>query len=194
MYTPSSKRSWFTLIEMLIVVVIIGILISALIPKVAWLKNRANASKAQTDLKNISVWVFQAELNTSRYLKNITNSICSEYTCRSVSTPLSTLASGHACRNAWENAITLIAQAWWEWSPTAFFKDPWWAPYLLDENEAELSWSDCRFDSLQSAWPDGRWVHDNNIYPNQNDAASNHTRNKDNILGHLRPVKCLGSY
>ncbi len=188
------KQSGFTLIEMLIVITILGILIAALIPKVVGLKQKANNTKAQSDLKTISVWVLQAEINTNKLLKDITWSICTEFTCRGLSTPLWSLASNHACRINWMTSISIIAQEAGEAKAEDFFVDPWWAPYLLDENEAELSWSDCRFDSIQSAWPDGVWVQDNNIYPNQNDTASNHAKNKDNILGNLRPVRCKGAY
>ena len=66
------KQSGFTLIEMLIVITILGILIAALIPKVVGLKQKANNTKAQSDLKTISVWVLQAEINTNKLLKDIT--------------------------------------------------------------------------------------------------------------------------
>ncbi len=46
------KRS-FTLIEMLIVIVIIGILASALVPRLISVQGRARDTRRKTDLKNI---------------------------------------------------------------------------------------------------------------------------------------------
>ena len=47
-------KKGFTLIEMLIVIVIIGVLAAALIPRVTGIKARARDTKRQTDMKTFS--------------------------------------------------------------------------------------------------------------------------------------------
>lgn len=48
------RKLWFTLIEMLIVIVIIGTLSAALIPRVTWIQARARDTKRQADMKTLS--------------------------------------------------------------------------------------------------------------------------------------------
>ena len=61
---------------MLIVIVIIGILAAALIPRVRGIQDRARYVKVEKDLKFFESTVFIAQLNTNKKLKDITNSIC----------------------------------------------------------------------------------------------------------------------
>ena len=50
----SSLRSAFTLIEMLIVVIIVGILSAAILPKLTGYMARTRDLKRQTDLRNVA--------------------------------------------------------------------------------------------------------------------------------------------
>jgi len=50
MFSKKNKKRWFTLIEMLIVIVIIGILAAALIPRLSSARGRANDVARKADL------------------------------------------------------------------------------------------------------------------------------------------------
>ena len=62
----------FTLIELLIVIVIIGILSVALIPRIQGMQNKARNLKVEKDLTNFKTAVFLAQINTKKPLKDIT--------------------------------------------------------------------------------------------------------------------------
>ena len=67
------SRRAFTLIELLIVVVIIGILAAIAIPKFANTKGKANAAALKTDLRNLSTAEEAYFFENSAYTTNITN-------------------------------------------------------------------------------------------------------------------------
>ncbi|PID34681.1 MAG: hypothetical protein CR971_01975 [candidate division SR1 bacterium] len=65
----------FTLVEMLIVIVIIGILVGAILPKIMGVTSRARDTKRVIDLRNVAMAIQRYKMDTGEYpkLKKIVN-------------------------------------------------------------------------------------------------------------------------
>lgn len=71
------KKRWFTLIEMLIVIVIIGVLASALIPRLGSARGKANDVARKADLQQIATALISRQLDTNqRFNQLCTNTYC----------------------------------------------------------------------------------------------------------------------
>lgn len=58
-------KKWFTLIEMLIVIVIIGILAWVLLPKIGWAKDKANDVAVTANVKNLGTAIIQYDMDNN---------------------------------------------------------------------------------------------------------------------------------
>lgn len=67
MHNKKHKKSGFTLIEMLIVIVIIGILASALIPRLNSARGRANDVARKADLQQIATALISYQIDSGRF-------------------------------------------------------------------------------------------------------------------------------
>ncbi len=67
----TSRRNAFTLIELMIVVVIIGLLAAIAIPKFANTKGKANATALKTDLRNLATAEEAYFYSNNRYSNNL---------------------------------------------------------------------------------------------------------------------------
>lgn len=147
----------FTLIELLIVIVIIGILASALIPRIVGLQNKARITAVSKNFQDFRVVVLMAQTTSKKSLKDITGSDRSSAPCNNiVGRNVKNIPYTDTCRYAWRQALKAIELAAWEqsWSLAFMEKDPRGSPYLLDENE--WAWSTlCIVDTISSAWPNG---------------------------------------
>lgn len=56
---------WFTLIEMLIVIVIIGILAAVLIPKIGWARERAEDVAVKANVRTISTYLMWKSMDNA---------------------------------------------------------------------------------------------------------------------------------
>jgi len=64
---------WFTLIEMLIVIVIIGILAAVLLPKIGWARDKANDVAVTANVKNLGTALIQYEMDNGWYPSSLAN-------------------------------------------------------------------------------------------------------------------------
>lgn len=64
------KKRWFTLIEMLIVIVIIGVLASALIPRLGSARGKANDVARKADLQQIATAIISRQIDTNSFPGN----------------------------------------------------------------------------------------------------------------------------
>lgn len=177
------KTKSFTLIELLIVIVIIGILAVAMIPRLKWAQDQARVRAANVQMQDFNTALMMARVNSFKTLKDITWNWCSNCACRTsapYNAPVSLrgLDYNHPCRANRRNVLTKVAVAAGmdTGALLSMELDPWGAPYEIDENEWEFSATDCRVDSFFSTWPDATlWWN-------------------DNIFMNTAPVFCPGAY
>lgn len=65
------KKKWFTLIEMLIVIVIIWVLASALIPRLGSARGKANDVARKADLQQVATAVISYQIDSNEFPKGI---------------------------------------------------------------------------------------------------------------------------
>ena len=181
-------KKWFTLIEMLIVIVIIGILAAALIPRVRGIQDRARYVKVEKDLKFFESTVFIAQLNTNKKLLDITGSFCTMCICRNILANPSRKTD--TCLPSRVNVLEIIEEAAWMelGGLSSIEKDPWWNPYLLNENEGE-GWVCVHFDNIWTAGID--WLMNTGI---DIEFSTPTMKNGDDFGQSIRSRDCPGSY
>ena len=178
------KTKAFTLVELLVVIVIIGLLavigvasylgyqdkarIAAEMAKLRISINEllvlridyANGDILANDLmiKDLGV-VEQAikvgRLQTNQNLIDITGNTCSDCICRNFNFISPLSGPAQDCIDRWELILNAL-KATSDINLSFMDKDPWGSPYLVDENEGEQAGNYCRRDTLFSAGPDRR--------------------------------------
>ena len=118
------RQSGFTIVELLIVIVVIGILASITVVAFNGIQERARVSQANSDLSNFVKAIHVARINEGKVLKDITGSGC---------TRCSTDPARYAL------TIDNIATASGTNLNGIKAGDPWGNPYFLDENEGEFA-------------------------------------------------------
>lgn len=120
MFSHKSKRKGFTLIEMLIVIVIIGILMAALIPRLSSARGRANDVARKADLAQTASALVSHQIDVGNFpssiwkLSLITTELVAAWMSSLPSDPnASRVFSGiSGTGGAWEYVYTSIYKAW----------------------------------------------------------------------------------
>ncbi|MBC7868889.1 type II secretion system protein [Candidatus Saccharibacteria bacterium] len=117
------KKSGFTIVELLIVIVVIGILAAITVVAYGGIQDRAKVTKANTDLAQLSKAIQVARLSSNKILLQITGTGCT-----SCSDPTG---------SKMVLALTQIALASNTNLDGLKSGDPWGNRYSMDENEGE---------------------------------------------------------
>lgn len=138
MLTLQPKRTGFTIVELLIVIVVIAILATISVVAYNGIQDRARQAKIDSDLAILEKAVHLARINSGKLMKDITNTNCSACACHSkpVSPDLAALnKSTDACWIRYLTTMENIGQA--SGMNVATLVDPLGRPYYIDENEGE---------------------------------------------------------
>jgi prepilin-type N-terminal cleavage/methylation domain-containing protein len=137
LFKYKQHHSGFTIVELLIVIVIIGILAAITIVAYKGIQDRARTAKMNSDLTELSKAVQLARISTSSVLKDITGSTYSASNCASkaAGTDLAALPQTDPCWVSYLNALNKISAA--SGTNVSQLVDPWGRPYFIDENEGE---------------------------------------------------------
>jgi prepilin-type N-terminal cleavage/methylation domain-containing protein len=131
------RSKGFTIVEIIVVVVVIGVLASIVVIAYNGVQENARLSKIKSDINQIIKAVNIARNNTGKTMGQITGSFYTAGGCanKSDGTDLAALAKTDPC---WTRYLTSMANL-----STASgmnlndIVDPWGRPYEFDENEGE---------------------------------------------------------
>lgn len=133
MNRQNKKQKGFTIVELLIVIVVIGILAAISIVAYNGVQERARVQRANSDLSAIAKAIYTARINTDKTLMGVTQSGC-------------TRCAG--TQAAYDQALDRIGTAA-NISLSAYKAgDPWGNMYFIDENEGEQVANPCITDGF----------------------------------------------
>lgn len=143
----NKKAYGFTIVELLIVIVVIGILAAITIVAYNGVQKRANDAKMQSDLSELKKAVIAAREVTQKTFNGMTGSGYTATGCASkaAGTDLAALPKTDSCWVRYNAALDVLSTA--SGINVRNVVDPWGRPYMIDENEGENGTS-CNRDVL----------------------------------------------
>lgn len=140
----------FTIVELLIVIVVIGILAAIVIVAYNGAQTRAQQGKITNDLRQFEKAIYMARTQNNQVLGTITGSFGTATGCigHASGTDLAALPKSDACWVMYASALDKISIA--SGVNIRGLVDPWGRPYYLDENEYEGGPANCTKDHLGS--------------------------------------------
>lgn len=152
-HKKDTKKTGFTLVEILVVISIIGFMMSTITATVSKARNKGNYAKARAEIDLFLKAASIAQGEAAKRISEITSSDCSACACNG---DLRNISSANSCYINWSNALTAIQNSTNGLvTNLKMTRDPWGSPYLLDENEREAGPNDCRNDTIATAGADG---------------------------------------
>jgi prepilin-type N-terminal cleavage/methylation domain-containing protein len=141
-----SINNGFTIVELLVVIVVIGILAAITVVSYNGIQGRAQVTKMNSDLKMLSDAIMSARINSQKTLMQITGSGWTAGACQGKvnGTDLAALPRIDSCWVNYLLALNSISVA--SGINVNNMVDPWNRPYAVDENEGEAG--GCSQDSI----------------------------------------------
>ncbi len=147
MNRTKTSSTGFTIVELLIVIVVIGVLAAITVVAFNGVQDRAQQSKIDSDIATIVKAVHLARTNVDTNLFTITGDYTDEHCFNQVSgTDLAALPQTHECWTKYHAALDDVSNA--SGMNIRDLKDPWGRPYYFNENEGEGSWATCTQDTM----------------------------------------------
>lgn len=168
------KQTGFTIVELLIVIVVIGILAAITIVAYNGVQDRARQQKMQSDLTALEKAISAARINENKVIGAITSNYGTGGTCAGAGagTDLAALPKTHACWTQYIQTLNIISDK--SGMNVRNLLDPWGRPYVIDENEHEGGSSNCTKDYIGTfAIPLDGWVRMNGTNRNLANYATN---------------------
>ena len=138
------SEAGFTLIEILVVVLIIGVLAAIAVPMFLNQRTAANTASQQSDMRQLTSAIKVAQTKGPTTLFNITKDVYSFNECAGPYQDPVTLPRTHTCWVKNFNNLKAISAA--SGVNIDNLVDPYGRPYYLNANELEQSQTDCRND------------------------------------------------
>lgn len=141
------KEKGFTIVELLIVIVVIGVLAAIVIVAYNGVQDRARTSKINADMVSLDKATRAARLTSNGALRYVTLSAATGGSCwgKPDGTDLAALPKTDSCWTSYLSALDKISTA--SGINVRNLVDPWGRPYYIDENEEEPPGS-CRDDNM----------------------------------------------
>lgn len=140
--------SGFTITELLIVIVVLGVLASLVIVTYSGLQQRSRDSKITSDLKSLTKSIDVARISEEKTLEEITQSNNTYIQCfaKPTGTDLAALPKTDQCWIDYYSALEKIGNA--SGANIMGLTDPWGRPYYINENEGDIPGNPCIKDIL----------------------------------------------